>query len=210
VLSFNLELEGKYYFSINQKNRRCFPKSKHYKYSNLHFLAARETTPNNFDYIGANIKADKENWIGQLMMPGKYYVIVKCPWRSFVNEFSFSVYGPDKTDILQISESELPPNFIQNVLISHAGEDSDTKLNSFSQSGQPDIFYKTYDNRGGFGYIYFENKSQDTTLDASVELLGSKNIRVDEPFTGLRPSVVVEPQSVDLIPYEATSLPYSA
>ena len=30
---------------------------------------------------------------------GEYYVIIKTPWRSFIREFVFSVYGPDKTHI---------------------------------------------------------------------------------------------------------------
>ncbi len=91
------------------------------------------------------------------MKAGKYYVIIKCPWRSFVNEFSFSVYGPDKTEISTIDVADLPKNFIQNVLISHAKEDTSNQLNYFSDQGHGEIGYKTFDNKGGFGYIYFEN-----------------------------------------------------
>ncbi len=62
-------------------------------------MVARKITNDEFDYIGANIKADKENWIGQHVPAGEYYAIIKTPWRSFVNQFAFSVYGPDYTDI---------------------------------------------------------------------------------------------------------------
>ena len=51
------------------------------------------------DYIGGNMKADKENWIGEEVEAGEFVVMIKTPWRSFVNEFSFSVYGPNTTDI---------------------------------------------------------------------------------------------------------------
>jgi len=45
------------------------------------------------------MKADKENWIGEEIQHGEYIIMINTPWRSFVNEFSFSVYGPDKTVI---------------------------------------------------------------------------------------------------------------
>ena len=50
-----------------------------------------------FDYIGANLKADKENWITDDLDTGTYVAILKTPWRSFVNEFVFSIYGPKAT-----------------------------------------------------------------------------------------------------------------
>ena len=64
----------------------------------MNFIAARDIGNGHFEYIGSNIKADKENWIGKDMKKGTYYAMIKTPWRSFVNEFSFSVYGPDKTE----------------------------------------------------------------------------------------------------------------
>lgn len=59
--------------------------------------------------------------------------MIKCPWKSFVNEFSFSVYGPDKTEFDIITENELPTNFLQKMLISHAKEDTETPTYSFEK-----------------------------------------------------------------------------
>lgn len=44
-----------------------YPRSKGYKYSHLAFVAARVKEDGEFDYVGANIRADKENWIGDEM-----------------------------------------------------------------------------------------------------------------------------------------------
>lgn len=176
----------------------------------MHFLAARKINEDKYDYIGANIKPDKENWIGEQMDAGEYYVIIKCPWKSFVNEFSFSVYGPDKTDFKVVSQAELPSNFLQKMLLSHAMEDTETKNQTFAQQGYGDIIYRTFDNKGGFGYVFFQNNNKDTTMQVTVELLGSRNIKISQPYNGLRPSCEVKPGQVDLIPYEATALPYSA
>ena len=49
------------------------------------------------------------------MKAGDYYILIKTPWRSFVNEFSFSVYGPDKTDIEEVDKHELPKDFIKKI-----------------------------------------------------------------------------------------------
>ena len=61
---------------------------------------SRKMKDGNLDYIGGNMKADKENWVGEEVEAGEFVVMIKTPWRSFVNEFSFSVYGPSTTDIV--------------------------------------------------------------------------------------------------------------
>ena len=208
-LRFKIEIKGKYYLSLNQKNRRHFPKKKKYAYTNCGYIVARQLQNGKYDYIGGNMKADKENWIGEECDIGEYVVMIKTPWKSFVNEFSFSIYGLDKTDIKQTNRDNLPKNFIQGILTSHALEDTSNQLTSFAKQNQPDILYKTFDNRGGYGYIFFQNNSKSTILEASVEMLGSVNINTCSPFTGLRPSVEVKPGEHELIPYEAKALPYS-
>ncbi len=155
------------------------------------------------------MKADKDNWIGKVVEEGEYYFLAKTPWKSFVNEFSVSVYGPGTTDIQQIQLRNLPKNFLQEILLSHARQDKSNQSQKFTQQGYPEISYKTFDNRGGFGYIYFNNKSKDVILEATVEFLGSINIKIIHPFSGLRPSIVILPGESDLIPYEAKTLPYS-
>ena len=42
-----------------------------------------------------------------------------------------------------------------------------------------------------------------------MELLGSINIKVCDPYNGLRPSVEVLPGENDLVAYEANKIPYS-
>ena len=208
-LKFDIEIKGKYYFSLNQKNRRHFPKRKKYNYSHCHYIVARKEKNGKYDYIGGGMRADKENWIGEECEVGEYIVMLKTPWRSFVNEFSFSAYGKDDIDINQTTRENLPKNFTQGILTSHALEDTKNKLTSFARQKQPDCYYKTYDNQGGYGYIFFQNKTKNTILKATVELVGSKNITVCNPYSGLRPSVSVKPGECELIAYESNALPYS-
>ena len=68
------------------------------------------------------MKADKENWIAEEVEAGEYYIQCNTPWISFVNEFSFSIYGPSVCNIEQINSSNLPENFSQKLFTSHFKE----------------------------------------------------------------------------------------
>lgn len=213
-LSFQIKTEGVYYFSLNQKNRRFFPKSKKYKYSNCTYIVAKLDEDQKPIYVGASIKADKENWIEYQATPGNYIILIKTPWKSFVNEFSFSIYGPSTIDFKKFDpkskESHLPTTFLKDLFTSHALNDKTEPIYNFASQGYPDIKYKTFDNKGGMGYIFFQNDSKKIEADIVVEMLGSINIQLNDPYSGLRPSLIVKPGTVEIISYEGTKLPYSS
>lgn len=101
-LQFEITKPGKYYFSLNQMNKRFFEKSKRYRYSNLSFVVSRQSNSGKAEYIGSHMKADKENWLGEFCKPGLYTVMIKANWKSFVRNFSFSVYGPTTCQIKRV------------------------------------------------------------------------------------------------------------
>ena len=125
---------------------------------------ARILEDGSYDYIGGAMKADKENWIAEEIAAGKYMAMLKTPWQSFVNEFSFSIYGPQITEIQEVQSHELPDNFITKLMVSHFKEYPHSLVQNFAQQKHPEITYTTFDNKGGFGYIAFQNKSEDTIL----------------------------------------------
>ena len=208
---FSVGTEGEYYFSINQKNKRMFPKSMKYRYSPLSFMIGKIDEANNyFLYQGGSMKADKENWFSKTIPPGEYIAVVKTPWRSFVNEFSLSVYGPSATDIKEVQLSSFGKAVIPSMMKSHALSDDSIQYNSFSGQGHSNIKYKLFDNSAGFGYIFFKNDSDSNQLDATVEFRGSYNIELCDPFDGLRPSLSVLPKDSKIVAFEAQGLPYSS
>lgn len=101
-LQFEIPKPGKYYFSLNQMNKRFFEKPKRYRYSNLSFVVSRQSGSGKAEYIGSAMKADKENWLGEFCQPGLYTVMIKANWKSFVRNFSFSVYGPSTCRIRRV------------------------------------------------------------------------------------------------------------
>jgi hypothetical protein len=203
-LGFTLTTEGQFYFSVNQKNCRFFKKDMGYKYSPLVMMIGCYRN-GKIEYIGSAMKEDKENWIVKQCKPGKYFVTVLTPWVSCVDEFSFSIYGPEKSVIEQISKSSLPKNYLEGLFESHALQDSKTPLNKLSEPGTG---YKYFDTKNGFGYLYFKNDSPGTTMEITVEMVNSKNIKLCEPCIGLRPTVTIAPNSTKILAYEATGLPY--
>lgn len=97
-LKFQLDKPGKYYFSVNQRNRRFFPKSEGYRYSKIGWVVGQKLE-SEIKFIGSGNKPDKENWDMSECEAGEYYAAITTPWRSVTREFSFSVYGPGLTDL---------------------------------------------------------------------------------------------------------------
>lgn len=209
-LKINVSQPGLYYFSLNQKNRRKFSKAKNYKYSNLSFVVGfANSAEQTIDYVGAGMKPDKENWISAELVPGNYFVRILTPWQSVVNEFAFSLYGPGRVGVSRVQSESLPADFLMKLFKSHAYRDTSAKMYSFSGQGLSEVKYKQWDNQEGYGYIYFINEGSTNTVDVTIELLGSKNIQLLPPFSGLRPQVSVEPKKSALVAYQGLSAPYS-
>lgn len=205
-LKFTVTKPGLHYFSINQKNRRFFPKDKKYRYSPLSMIIGGIDQFQNVFYVGSGMKQDKENWVEFNAKPGTYYAYIHTPWKSMVNEFSFSVYGPCIADIQQVQPTQLPVKFFTNLLLSHAEEDKETELLTLSGS---QVYYKRWDCRTGLGYLYFENRDPSMTADITVELSNCRNIKLLAPFKGLRPNVSIKPGETKIIGYEPTGTPSS-
>ena len=208
VFKFSITKRGKYYFCINQKNRRFFKKSERYKYSPLSLLVAyNNSAKKTMKYVGSSIKQDKENWICDDCEIGEYFAYITTPWNSRVDEFSYSVYGPAVTNIEQISREKLPHQFFQKIFSEHARIDKSEKMSKLSTH---ETYYKRWDDRSGLGYIYFKNNEKSKEIDITVEMMNSRNIKLCEPFKGFRPNFTLKPNEDEIIVYEPSKLPCSA
>ena len=202
-LRFRLDTPGKYYFSVNQRNRRFYSKNSGYKYTKISWLAARRNG-NQVEFMGSGNKVDKENWDDCECEAGEYYAIINTPWRSQSREFSFSVYGPGLTDLERIRADELPDNFISNVFKSKAQQDLPTKGTDFSHRQHPNIKYVSGE-RNGWAYFYCENKEDDVVFNMTLKL-GNKGsgVTVIEPHKGPKPTTAVGPGENDIIVYKSS------
>lgn len=200
-VKFTLETEGDYYFSVNQRNRRFYPKNSGYRYTPISWVLGR-TDGEDSVFVGGGNKRDKENWAKATCQPGDYYAMIHTPWRSCSREFSYSVYGPGLTTLERINEEDLPENFINEIFMSKAREELETKGGDFSHRKHPGIRYVSSEHNG-WAYIYFQNDEDSHQISVTLDLGGSQSgVRVMPPHSGFRPSTVVDPGTSDIILYK--------
>ena len=115
-------------------------------------------------YVGAVQKADKESFFKANCEVGKYVCSVYTPWKSFANEITLVAYGVAEVQINNIMSKDVPPNFYKNLVKSKASLDK-LEGKDYSSQGEPNIKYKFEHSGDGFGYFFFENYSQATTIE---------------------------------------------
>lgn len=198
----DLPQSGEYYISLNQKNKRFFPRSENYAYSSLTLLLGQSGQLGQAGkFIGSSIKADKENWIRMDVQEGRYFALVKTPWVGAVDEFSLSVFGPHKAEISQTATNRLALESMAKSLI-----ESPQKLSHHPKTGLRFFFF---DSRGGLGFLYTKNEGS-RRLAVTAELVNSKNVRFAPPFEGLRPTFSLDPGEAQILFIEADSESYKA
>lgn len=200
-LKFTIEKEGLYYFSVNQRNRRFYPRNAGYKYSHIGWVLGQIDGEDSV-FKGSGLKADKENWQAIECVPGTYYAMVHTPWRSLSREFSYSVYGPGLTEIERVNESDLPDNFINEIFMSKARSELEQKGRNFAHRNHPGVKYISSENNG-WAYVYFKNEEEDNEVSITLKLGGGNTgVRVLPPYSGGNPSFTLSPGEQDIVLYK--------
>lgn len=206
-LTFNVGKKGKFYFSVNQKNKRFFSEKTGYNYSTLSMLVFFKSKNNKLKYIGSKINLDKEIWISSTKETvGQYFIYIKTNWTHFVNEFNFSVYGESKVNIKKINRSQFPKNFLQRVFSNLALTDTKIEIKNLGNG----IMMRKVDNHEGFGFLFFKNEDNLKTSNIIIDIDNSKSIKSSFPYFSLKPNLVIPPNHHDIFVYEAVDLPYMA
>ena len=200
-LSFEIKKQGKYYLSLNQKNRRFFRPEKKYSYSFLSMIIIKENN-GNYEYINYSIKKDKENWVDCNLKKGLYFVLISTPWISCVNEFSFSIYGPAISKIKKLIKNSRPRNLIEIAFKNHARKNN---KKSFKLNNSKNCNILKWNNKKGLGYIYFKNISKNKEIDITVEMEGS-NVEFYR-YSSEKPNFKLKPNSDKVIIFIPTRLP---
>ena len=204
IINFTTSVEGKYYFAVNQYCKKFYPSESDYDYSNILVLVMQETN-DGLMIIDSNINSDLENYISHRGEPATYYIYIKAFWRSFVDEFGFSVYGPSDVDIDKVDK--LPYSTIQNAFLRLARNNKSMKI----QEGKSTrLQYAKYRNKKGLGYFYFKNTNEDKSIDISLELTEITNMHLFPPYFGQHPYFRILPQEDAVLAYETTDPNYKA
>lgn len=65
---------------------------------------------------------NKQNYKIEHLDMGEYFVVIKTHWESFVDEFVFSLYGPESTSIRQVPYEKMHKSFMSDIFMAHAVE----------------------------------------------------------------------------------------
>lgn len=207
-LSFQITQKGVFYLSVNQRLKREFPKSKAYKFSNLEFSVSKLDNQGNPKLIGSQAKPDFENWIERELEPGNYVVMIKTPWVSCVNEFSFSVYGPEMVILNVKDPNAIPDDFAQKAIKNLAKDDTQAQTFDFGKQGYPEVKYKFSHNSNGNGYLYIENGTSNVVYTGTADFSSSSGIALKEPYNGyLKPVITLKPKENVTIAFAPVSFP---
>ena len=204
IIKFTITSPGEYYFTVNQINRRMFRKTDGYTYSQLTLFVAKQENDGSFSYKGSVCKADKEMWFKSSCQPGNYIAYVLTPWKRKVNEFSFSTYGPNTSEITNVPSSSLPSSFLECIMVEKAKADK-KNLRTYADQGEPNIFYKFENGSDGLGFFYFSNKSGQSQLTATIEFTDLYDTDILPPYSGTKPQVIVSPNEDKVLLYRMNS-----
>ena len=200
VLEFEIKENGIYYFSVVQVSKRHFNPDKKYKYTPITMIVAQIVPGSKPKFIGMVTKADKELWFKANCDSGNYVAWIHTPWVSFINQFTFSTYGPTKIDFRMTGPSRVPRDFLDIMLLNE--RENGDGMTYYGSRGHPEIGYCCVRNICNLDYFYFRNDSKDTILAATVRIPENETCEPRPPYAGKRPQVTIGPGERKIIMFE--------
>jgi len=182
--------DGKYYLTVNQHSKRHHDKVEDFQYSSVWLIVAKQEG-NEIKFIQADFKADREVWTDEHLTAGEYLVYVKVAWFDRApRDFVLSSYGPKDVAFSQVEKNSLP-NFVEKVFTEKARKGS-KKLESYADLGQPNCFRAVELEDLGYGFIYYQNKS-NKTLNETINFTTLEGLKLVKPNRGSQYSIKVAP-----------------
>jgi len=203
-LKFSVEEPGVYYFSLYQLKARLFPEAKKYCYSDCRlFISCVDNKTGDGNFIGALQEAKREAWFKAECVIGKtYYVQMFTPWKSFVNQITFTIYGRQEIKPTRLAKKDTDLAHMTDVIREKAYSNPEEGFNTWEENGHPEMVYKFEDTELGFGYFYFENSSEDTQLTVTINTKNSTGVVWGPPFDSDKvPTAIVSPGSFEAVYY---------
>jgi hypothetical protein len=212
ALFFDIRVNSKgvFYISLNQINKRSYIFDPNYDYSTMILILYKFGDNNKPEYIAANMKNRKENWIKTILTPGRYILEVRQYIKTFIDSFVLSVYGPSNCKIERKSFGQLGRKNINSILVEAIQDfgvrNPDNKPKAISSKN---MNYSLVDLRNGIGYVIFQNNEMDYHLNVTANLSNSKNINVIYPGKEMQITLEVPGFQKKLIIFLSEGLPYS-
>jgi len=143
-----------------------------------------------FEHVHGGFKADREVFTDGHLTAGEYLLYVKVAWYDKApRDFVLSSYGPDDVIFTKIQKTDVP-QLVEKIY--HDKGRSCKKLESYADLGQPNCFRAVELTDEGYGYIYYQNKS-NKTLNETINFNVLEGLKLVKPFRGRQYQIQVKP-----------------
>jgi calpain-15 len=181
--------DGKYYITVNQQASRHHTKAEDFKFSSVWIVLGKQNGDKH-EHVQGVYKADREAFTEGHLTAGDYLLYVKVAWYDKApRDFILSSYGPDDITFNKISKSDCP-ELVQK-MYQHRGRTS-KKLESYADLGQPNCFRAVELTEEGYGYIFYQNKS-NKTLNESITFNVLEGLKLVKPYRGRQYDIKISP-----------------
>ena len=119
-------------------------------------------------------KNDKQTFCSADDLPiGTYYAKITPFWKHNIKDLTFSIYAPDITSIMCVSNKELSQEFMYGVIRSRAYQDT---ASEWKPLGKDDICYKFVNCDDLMGFFFIENNNSNFIIKYTVQFTQPDNI----------------------------------
>ena len=192
LIRMSIPQDSLQYIGVSQIDQRTFPRSSAYEYSAARLIVAKlDEESGELEYLFGKMKVDRDLWEMYHFTEGEYLVYVEVDWQGEdTYPFVVSSYGEVEAYFIRDERYE-HKNFLERTYIS-CGKKTGKRID-FSSEGAPNCFKYTDMCQEGYGYVYFENMTDDATLKESVTYTRFENLELVKPFKGTNYEVNVPP-----------------
>ena len=206
LFKFDQKVPGKHYFMLHQISNFMLPKTYNkkediYRYGDISLSIYRKDFEDQGHYVTSIKKNDKQTFCSADDLPiGTYYAKITPFWKHNIKDLTFSIYAPDITSIMCVSNKELSQEFMYGVIRSRAYQDT---ASEWKPLGKDDICYKFVNCDDLMGFFFIENNNSNFILEYTVQFTQPDNIFLQQPFyQQTEPLIKVYPKSSDVIWFE--------
>jgi len=184
-----VQKDGKYFLTVNQQSKRHHASADNFQYSSV-WLVLGKQNGDKFEHVHGGFKADREVFTDGHLTAGEYLLYVKVAWYDKApRDFVLSSYGPDDVIFTKIQKTDVP-QLVEKIY--HDKGRSCKKLESYADLGQPNCFRAVELTDEGYGYIYYQNKS-NKTLNETINFNVLEGLKLVKPFRGRQYQIQVKP-----------------
>eukprot|EP00347_Sterkiella_histriomuscorum_P017724 403348238 len=190
------------------KYERCFDRSDDYDYSNAKFILSKiiseEEGKLELEYMGGSMGQSRDNWKEyQKLKKGEYYVYAEIDWidKVDITEFTLSAYGTGQAYFIRDDKMLYKKQDILAQIYLSCGlqELPGCKHTNYEQYQESEIHKYTQICEEGFGFVVYNNLSQDSTLTETITYSKFDGLELMKPYKGQSYDVLVGPKEKKIV-----------